>query len=559
MDIIQMACESLSRHDDLTVSSTALEIAAADLRRESDYEKVCAQKDAVISTMSAKIRVTNAELRRCKDQLATLKLMIFAQSSEKTGSLRTADKAETLSGNATDSDEAEDEAEDGFEPGSITAGQVTDAPRRTSSGKRAVKLPENIPREIEVHEPPSTSCDCCGCQATVIGVQIVEKVGFRPARVVVTEQRFPKYKCLGCKTFFQAKVPDQAFDFTRYGPELRAGIATSKFADFLPLFRIEQIFERSGAKIHRGTLSRLMTSTVEALEPIYEALLEDVRASGKLHMDETRMPQLVPGNGKVRSCYAWALCRDDRRWLGNLPAAVVFGFAQSRAGEHGERLLGDFRGVLQVDGFPGYNRLTSEGRPNGPIKLTYCWSHVRRHFRQLWLSTKSKAAKHFFDQINARYGIEQRIAGTPASHRLSVRKRETVPLAAELKSSLEKTAASIAMKSSLGEAINYTLKLWDGLVVFLSDGRLEMDNNPVENAIRPIALLRKNALFAGSEVGGRNWAIMASLVGTCKLHGVEPYAYFTWVFEQLAKKLPRSEYHKLMPWYCPKGRYKPKE
>lgn len=496
MDIIQMACEPLSQHDDLAVSSAALEIAAADLRRDAEHEKICAQKDAAYSVLSAKCKVATAEWKRCKEQLATLKLVIFAQSSEKTAKSGTENIGETLSGNVPDNDESKDGVENGIEAGSVTTGQVTDAPQRTSSGKRAVRLPDNIPRTLEVHEPPSTSCDCCGCQATVIGVQIVEKVGFRPARVVVTEQRFPKYKCPGCKTFFQAKVPDQAFDFTKYGPELRAGIATSKFADFLPLFRIEQIFERSGAKIHRGTLSRLMTSTVEALKPVYEALLEDVRASGKLHMDETIMPQIVPGNGKVRNCYAWALCRDDRHWLGNLPAAVVFDFAQSRAGEHGERFLGDFREVLQVDGFPGYNRLTSEGRPNGPIKLAYCWSHVRRRFHQLWLSTKSMAAKHLLDQINAMYGIEQRIAGTPASHRLSVRKRETAPLAAELKSSLEQTAASIATKSILGEAISYTLNLWDGLLVFLSDGRVEMDNNPVENAIRPIALLRKNALFA---------------------------------------------------------------
>lgn len=233
----------------------------------------------------------------------------------------------------------------------------------------------------------------------------------------------------------------------------------------------------------------------------------------------------------------------------------MFNFRQSRGGEHAEEILKGYRGILQVDGYGGYNRLTQADRVGGPLTLAFCWAHVRRKFFDVHKTTKSVKAMEIVALINEIYEIEARLKGQPAEARLAVRQVETAPRIAHLRQTLEALSGQIAMKSTLGDAIKYTLKLFYGLTVFLTDGRVEIDSNPVENTIRPIAMLRKNALFAGSPVGGRNWAVMASLMATCRMNGVEPYAYLNWVFGQMANGLPRSQYDTLLPWNCPKGRF----
>jgi len=250
----------------------------------------------------------------------------------------------------------------------------------------------------------------------------------------------------------------------------------------------------------------------------------------------------------------------NRKGGADLPAlndcpGVVFHFKQSRQGKHAEEILKGFTGYLQVDGYAGYKRLLAPDRPGDPIGLAYCWAHVRRKFIDVVKATKSKRADEIIDLINAIYAIEKKIKGKSPSVRLAVRDEEAKPVIEELFQLLQETSKTISMKSSLGAAIAYAMKLHDGLTVFLKDGRVEFDNNAVENTIRPIALLRKNALFAGSEVGGRNWAIMASIIGTCRMNGVEPYAYLIWLLERMAAGHPRSEYDKLLPWHCPKGRH----
>ncbi len=287
----------------------------------------------------------------------------------------------------------------------------------------------------------------------------------------------------------------------------------------------------------------------------FEALFDDLNSSSKLLMDETTLAQLMPDTGKTKTCFVWALCRDDRRWKRNAHPAVAFHFEQSRKGEHAEEILDGFKGTLQVDGYAGYNRLTRDSRDGGPLTLAYCWAHVRRKFFDVHKATKSDKALQVLTLINDIYAIEHDLKGSP---QMCVEQsgRQKVPfLVAQLHLLLLRLSGETSMKSTLGQAICYTMKLWDGLNVFLSDGRVEMDNNAVGNTIRPIALLRKNALFAGSEIGGRNWAVMASLISTCRLNGVEPYAYLTWVFEQMAMGHPRSQYEQLLPWYCPNGKF----
>lgn len=285
--------------------------------------------------------------------------------------------------------------------------------------------------------------------------------------------------------------------------------------------------------------------------------MADIKSGSKLFADETRIPVLQQGLGRTKTCYAWAICRDDRRWRGNKPPAVAFHFATSREGQHAETILEGFNGVLQVDGYAGYNCLTREERTGGPLTLAFCWAHARRKFEHVEKSTGSAEAREVLKRIGSLYGIEKGLQAQYASAlvRQAVREAQSKPIVDALFDYLETLQSQILMKSVLGEAISYTMKLRNGLRVFLTDGRVEMDNNPVENTIRPLALFRKNALFAGSEFGGEVWTMMSSLIGTCKLNGVEPHAYFTWVFEKLANKLPLSEYDKLLPWHCPEGVY----
>ncbi|GLQ25200.1 IS66 family transposase [Sulfitobacter pacificus] len=552
MEEIQSTCAMLARHPEEFVVQNVKLIANADFRRDVEHDNAIAARDASISTLTAKLKVTRSDNRWLRAKLNKLTDMQFGQSSEKgAGSSQkkggeqepNAGGGNNEGGRGDSGGKTDDDAEPPKKP-------------RGMKGKQAVVIPNYLSREDpRVIEPETGEICSCGCQMRPMGEQIIERLTFRPAQVRVIKEIYPKYVCRTCDRFVQAKVPPREFDYTKFDDRLIAGLAVSKFADFLPLYRQEQIFKRSGVKIHRSTMVRLMDQLCNALEPVHQALEADLKSSTKLSMDETVLSQLMPDNGKTKTCYVWALCRDDRRWAGNAPPGVVFHFMQSRKGEHAEEILQGFSGNLQVDGYAGYRRLMSPDRPGGQIKLAYCWAHVRRKFIDVVKATKSKRAEEIIDLINTIYTIEKKIAGMPSVVRLAVRDEEAKPTIDQLFQLLVETSKSISMKSSLGAAITYTMKLREGLTVFLEDGRVEFDNNAVENTIRPIALLRKNALFAGSEIGGRNWAIMASIIGTCRMNGIEPYAYLIWLLGRMAAGHPRSEYDKLLPWHCPKGRH----
>ena len=551
MQEIQSACAELARHRDPYVSTHALQIARHDHVRDVEHDNAIVEKDALLSTAKAELKVVKADNRRLRAQLGKSQDMQFGQKSERSKRRKGKDDDDSRSpvGGSPNNNPPQ-------EGGAAAQTSEDDKPKpRGKTGRQAVEIPDFVPRDVHIIEPENGVVCGCGCGMRLMGEQTITRLTFEPAKLKAIEESYPKYVCRACDRLVQAPVPKRAFEQTRFDDRLIAGLAVSKFADFMPNYRQEQIFMRSGVKLHRSTMSRLMDQAVDALLPLYDVMNADLKASSKLYMDETTLAQLAPGTGRTKTCYVWALCRDDRRWKGNSNPAVVFHFKQSRHGKHAEEILDGFNGTLQVDGFPGYNRLTRDDRNGGPLELAYCWAHARRRFLDVHKATKSEKALAIFDLINEIYDVERSMKAQPASLRLAIRGEKSAPLLDKLLALLMKTSSEISMKSTLGEAINYTLKLWDGLIVFLSDGRVEVDNNAVENTIRPIALLRKNALFAGSEVGGRNWAVMASIIGTCRLNGIEPYAYLTWVFEQMAKGHPRAQYDKLLPWNCPKGRF----
>lgn len=268
--------------------------------------------------------------------------------------------------------------------------------------------------------------------------------------------------------------------------------------------------------------------------------------STKLFMDETTAPVLDPGRGKIKTGYFWALARDDRPWRGQALPGVAFTYAPGRGGKYADDILRGFSGILQVDGYAGYNRLLK--RDSQEVQLAYCWAHARRKLHDVTKASAAPIAQEGLKQIAAVYRIEADIKGQPANTRLAARIERTKPKLIAFESWLTQNRAKVSVKSPTGEALKYIAKYWNGLNLFLTDGRIEIDNNPVERTIRPIALSRKNALFAGHEAGAQNWAMLASLIETCKLNAVEPHEYISGILTAIVNGHKQSEIEALLQW-----------
>ena len=289
-----------------------------------------------------------------------------------------------------------------------------------------------------------------------------------------------------------------------------------------------------------------MARSAYELKPVYEALLRQLKNSSKLFMDETPAPVLDPGRRKTKTGYFWALARDDRSWNGPEPPGVAFTYAPSRSGEVAEDILSDFDGVLQVDGYAGYNRLLK--RQKNPVALAYCWSHARRKLYEIVRNKTAPIAEDGLRRIGELYAIEKTIRGKIPEERLAVRQKQSKPLINAFEKWFTDHCARISRKSPLGEALSYIAKYWQGLILFIQDARIEMDSNTVERTIRPIALNRKNSLFAGHDAGAKNWAILASLIETCKLNAINPHAYLETTLTKIANHHKQSQINDLLPW-----------
>lgn len=425
--------------------------------------------------------------------------------------------------------------------------------RRQPARRNIGQLPEELLRIEQVLQPASTLCPHCvkggGCgQMVKIGEDRTERLDVIPAqfRVIVTVR--PKYACRTCETgVVQALAPAHLIEGGLPTEALIAHVLVAKYADHLPLYRQAQIYARSGLDLDRSTLAGWVGRAAFHLAPVVDRLAMRLKQSTKLFMDETRAPVLDPGRGRTKTGYLWALARDDRGWSGADPPGVVYFYADGRGGAHAADFLTGFSGILQVDGYAGYKQLTRTGRNGGPILLANCWSHARRKLKEIFDASGSPIAAEGLKQIAELYRIEADIRGLEPDKRLAVRKTLTAPLVAAFGQWLKEKRARVSAKSRLGEKLAYIANHWDGLQVFLTDGRVEMDNNPVENRIRPIALGRKNHLFAGHDEGGRSWARIASLIETCKLNNVEPFAYLKTTLEAIAAGHPEARLDDLMP------------
>lgn len=416
--------------------------------------------------------------------------------------------------------------------------------------RRSRALPKELPRLERVIEPASITCPC-GCGTMVkIGEDCTERLDVTPAqfRVIVTIR--PRYACpKGRAGVSQALAPAHLIEAGLPTEALLAQVIVSKYSEHLPLYRQAQVFARHGVPIERSTLADWVGRAAFHLAPIIERMAELLKRSNKLFMDETTAPVLDPGRGKTKTGYLWALARDDRPFGGADPPGVVFRYAPGRGGMHAEQMLAGFDGVLQVDGFAGYNRLQKPDRQGGsPLKLAYCWSHGRREVIKAMPEAGSPIGEEILQRIAALYAIEKQIRGTSPEARRAARQQRAKPLVAELEAFIRAQRERLSPKSNMGQALAYLANHWDGLCVYLNDGRVEMDNNPVENLIRPLTLNRKNALFAGHDEGAQNWARLASLIGTCKLNGIEPFAYMKATLEALAAGHRNADIDELLPW-----------
>ena len=412
------------------------------------------------------------------------------------------------------------------------------------------RLPSHLPRVERVIEPGSTSCPCgCGPMAR-IGEDVSERLDIVPAQFRVLVTRRPRYACRRCSgAVVQAHARERVVPGGLPTEALIAHVVVSKFGDHLPFYRQAQIYARQGVDLDRATLGAWAGRACFHLQPIVERMREHLGRAERLFMDETTAPVLDPGRGRTKRGFFWAIASDDRGHGGPDPPVVIFRYAPGRGGVWAETFLGGFSGrLLQCDGYEGYERLTRITRAQGPWTLVHCWSHLRRRFVQVARATRSPMAEEALTRIGELYAVEKAVRGRPPEVRLAARRDRSAPIVAALRPWLEAQLSHLSSGSKLAEHIRYALSHWEGLTRFLHDGRLELDTNPVENLIRPIALTRKNALFAGHEVGAENWALLASLLATCKLSAVDPAAYVAATLEAIVEGHPQSAIDDLMPW-----------
>jgi len=330
---------------------------------------------------------------------------------------------------------------------------------------------------------------------------------------------------------------------------LVAWVVVSKFAWHMPLNRQTQMLAGHGVTLDRSTLVHWVDRAAWWLEGLYDLQLRTIHGFPRIFCDETPLPVLEKGRRRTRKCQLWAHAVDDRPWQGPAPPAVAYVFATGRDTEAIVAQLGDrFAGVMQVDGYGAYKALARRAKP-GRIRLAFCLAHARRKFVAVHKTTQSPTALDVVQRIAAIYAIEDRIRGATAGQRCAVRQAESKPLMDELKRRLSALLEELSVKSTLAKAIRYTLGHWHGLTIFLSDGRVEVDSNTVERAMRPIALGRHSYLFAGSERGARNWAILASLLTTARLNGLDPLTWLTDVLERIVSgRTKNHQLHELLPW-----------
>jgi transposase len=523
-----MAAATLPDLDQLDFSALKALILTLHERVFTHQQELTTQQQEILSQRE-QLASRDAEIEHLKLLIAKLRRMKFGHSSEKRESqieqleLRL-EELEIRRRNET---------------------AATPSPARTSSAARPARrpLPAHLPREVRKCLPKQEACPDCGGKLKHLGEDVSEVLEYVPASLKVIQYIRPKLACAGCDRIVQSEAPRRPIERSLAGPGLLAHVLVSKYCDHLPLYRQSQIYARSGVELDRSTLADWVSGSRELLAPLVEALRRHVMAAGKLHADDTPVPVLAPGLGKTKTGRLWTYVRDDRPAGEGTPAAVWFAYSPDRKGEHPQAHLKNFRGTLQADGYAGFGPVYETGR----IEEAACWAHVRRKFYDLEVAHKSPVATEALERIAALYAIEEEIRGCPPDQRREVRNLRSQPLLESLKQWFEETLGKLSRKSDTAMAVRYALGRWGALLRFCDDGRVEIDNNAAERALRVVALGRKNFLFAGSDGGGESAAAIYSLVGSAKLNGIDPEGYLQHVLSRIAD-YPIKRIEELLPW-----------
>ena len=419
-------------------------------------------------------------------------------------------------------------------------------PRRRSAQCERPSLPAHLPREDVRIDVEHEACPCCGGALHLIGETVSEMLDHVPARLRVIRICRPRYGCRACGTIHQAPAPERPIAKGLATPGLLAHVLVSKYCDHLPLYRQSQIFARQGVELDRSTLANWVGGAVWWLEPLQARLAEHVFASQTLFADDTPIPVLDPGRGRTKTGRLWVYARDDRPWNGPEPPAAVYFYSPDRRAERPAAHLARFKGVVQVDGYPGFERLTDRRRhPSWQhAGLTPDASSMRCTRRPARLSQPKRSGA----SPNSTRSRRPSEASRPQARQATRAGQVVAAGRRDEASGSRHSSTAIPPRGGLADAIRYALTRWDALCRFLDDGRIELDNNTVERAIRPIALGRKNHLFAGSDGGAARWAVVASLLATAKLNDVEPFAYLKDVLERMSNGHPMSRLDDLLPW-----------
>jgi transposase len=489
---------------------------------------------AEVNDLAQANATAKAEIARLMSILKTLRRGRFGKSSEKLGS---------------DEDEQQsfvfEELETGLEAIEARLAAKSGARARNATSSKP-RFPSHLERVEEIVEP-----------AIPPGLEDKERVKIgqdESFRLDVVRARFrlivtirPKYAFQEPVTILQAPAPEHIVEAGLPTEALLAQVAVSKYADGLPLYRQEAIYARDGVELSRSLMAQWMGAVGFHLEPLAAHILGRIREGERIFADETTLPTLDPGAGKTKTAWLWAYARDDRPFGGAGPPMVAYRFEDSRSGDCATRHLGDYRGILQCDGYAGYRKLASGPRANG-LRLAGCWAHLRRRFFDLHANGESVVATATVEQMKLLWAVEDGVRGRAPETRLTARRAMSVDIVEALFKLWERELPRISGKSKLAEAIRYARSHRAALLLFLDDGRVEIDSNIVERAIRPQTITRKNSLFAGSIGGGRTWASIATMLQTCKMNGVDPYAWAQQTLERVANRWPNSDIEALMPW-----------
>ena len=480
--------------------------------------------------IAAELKLAQIKIQALTFELAHLRRMRFGTRNEAMSAEQRDLFQETL---ATDLAAAEAERDQL----STAAPLPIERPKRERAGRQP--LPDHLPRIEHRHEPESCTCGECGKALVKIGEDISEQLDVEPAKFFVHRHIRPQYSCRACETVTAAPIPPAVIDGGLAAVGLYAWVIISKYMDHLPLYRLEQIAARDGVTLSRSTLAEWVGRVGVSAQPLVDRLVVLQRQRSVLHADETPAAQLNPGGGKTKKAYLWVYRTNGLEDVE--PPIVIFDYHASRAGQCAHDYLQDWKGHLMVDGYAGYNALFI----NGVIELG-CMAHARRKFFELHAAEKNPIALEALNRIGELYAIETATQAMDVETRGRVRQEQAQPKLAALPEWLVKTRATVAHGSNTAKAIDYSLKRWPALSRYATAGHLPIDNSPVENSIRPIAIGKKNWLFTGSERAGKRAAALQSLLYTAKLNGLDPVAWLRDMLEKLPT-WPNSQLDALLP------------